>query len=103
MLGKLREEAKGVKVHGMLADLLLLWRQRDDIAASAALGGVLRNTIVVETRKDGARVVAAVKAAGIRGRVRCDVLAEMEMSGKTSTNRVISGGGGSEYHYILYS
>lgn len=73
----------GVGVHGMLADLVLLRRQGDEAAVSAVLGSSLRNTVVVQTRKDGARVVAEVRAAGILGRVRCDVLDEI--SGGTLT------------------
>ncbi|CAM9141448.1 unnamed protein product [Scytosiphon promiscuus] len=66
-----------VGVHGMLADLVLLRRQGDEAAVSAVLGSSLRNTVVVQTRRDGARLVAEVRAAGIPGQVRCDVLDEI--------------------------
>lgn len=69
--------ARGASVHGMLADLVLVRRQRDETAVSAVLGPKLRNTVVVQRRSDGARVVNAVKAAGIKGQVRCDILEEM--------------------------
>lgn len=62
--------------HGLLADLVLLWRQRDETAVAAVLGSALGDTVVVQTRADGARVVAEVRKAGIPGRVRCDVLDE---------------------------
>lgn len=62
----------------MLADLVLLRRQRDEIAVTAVLGSALHSTVVVQTRNDGARVVAGARAAGIRGQVRCDVLDEMK-------------------------
>lgn len=83
LLEKLRKG--GVSVHGMLADLVLLRRQRDEAAVTAVLGPALRNTIIVQTRSDGARVVAAVRSAGIRGSVRCNVLDEMrEQEGKAA-------------------
>lgn len=68
----------GVGAHGLVADLVLLRRQCDEAAVTAVLGSTLRNTVVVQTRKDGARVVAEVKAAGILGQVRCDVLDEIK-------------------------
>ncbi|CAM9221599.1 unnamed protein product [Ectocarpus sp. 8 AP-2014] len=83
----------GVGAHGMLADLLLLRRPRDNAAVAAVLGSALRNTIVVQTRKDGARVVAAVRAAGINGQVRCDVLDEMR-NGIASASAGRGRGGG---------
>lgn len=75
-LERLREA--GVRVHGMLADLVLLRRQRDETAVIAALGSALRSTIVVQTRRDGGHVVAGVRAAGIYGQIRCDILDEMK-------------------------
>lgn len=78
-------EGDGVGVHGMLADLVLLRRQDDEAAVSAVLGSSLRNTVVVQTRKDGARVVAEVRAAGFSGRVRCDVLDEISRGLSTTT------------------
>ena len=82
----LREE-RSVDVHGLLVDLVLLRRQGDEAAVSAVLGAALGNTVVVQSRADGARFVAEVRAAGIPGRVRCDVLDEIK--GKPFT-----GGGG---------
>ncbi|CAM9206635.1 unnamed protein product, partial [Hapterophycus canaliculatus] len=66
-----------IGVHGMLADLVLLRRQGDEAAVSAVLGPALRNTVVVQTRRDGARVVAEVREAGFPWQVRCDVLDEI--------------------------
>lgn len=73
-----KAKVKGVCVHGMLVDLVLLRRKEVEIAVLSVLGSVLRNTIVVQSRSDGARVVGIVKAAGIRGRIRCDILDEMK-------------------------
>lgn len=84
VLEKLRGE--GVGVHGILADLVLLRHRRDEDAVNAALGSVLRKTIVVQTRMDGARVVAAIKAAGIRGSIRCDILGELTSISATHGN-----------------
>ncbi|CAN0062836.1 unnamed protein product [Ectocarpus fasciculatus] len=83
----------GVGAHGMLADLLLLRRPCDEAAVAAVLGSALRNTVVVQTRKDGARVVAAVRAAGISGQARCDVLDEMK-TGNASASAGRGRGGG---------
>eukprot|EP00903_Cladosiphon_okamuranus_P005634 g5600.t1 len=74
LVEKLR--AGGVGAHGLLADLVLLRRKRDETAVAAVLGSALRDTVVVQTRADGARVVAEVRKAGITRRVRCDVLDE---------------------------
>lgn len=86
LLERFREA--GVRAHGMLADLVLLRRQRDETAVVAALGSALRSTIVVQTRRDGGRVVAGVRAAGICGQVRCDILDEM----KGQLTPVVGGG-----------
>ncbi|CAM9383158.1 unnamed protein product [Ectocarpus sp. 12 AP-2014] len=83
----------GVGAHGMLADLLLLRRPCDEAAVAAVLGSALRNTVVVQTRKDGARVVAAVRAAGINGQVRCDVLDEMRFGNASASAGRGRGGG----------
>lgn len=87
LLSKLRD--KGIQVHGMLADLVVLRRRKDEKAVIAVLGSALRNTIVVQTRADGARCIAGIRDAGIRGQIRCDVLDEI---GMTSTKA--SGGRG---------
>lgn len=89
---KLREG--GVGAHGMVADLILLRRQGDEAAVTAVLGSTLRNTIVVQTRKDGARVVAEVKAAGILGQVRCDVLDEIKSKPSARAGSADGVGGG---------
>lgn len=68
-------------MHGMLADLVLLRRERDGKAVTAVLGSALWTAVVVQTRRDGARVVAGARAAGITGQVRCDVLDEMRGGG----------------------
>lgn len=91
LVEKLRES--GVVAHGMLADLLLLRRPCHEVAVDAVLGSALRNTVVVQTRKDGARVVAAVRAAGISGQIRCDVLDEMK-NGNASASAARGRGGG---------
>lgn len=69
---------EGVCVHGMLADLVLLRREHDRKAVTAVIGSALWTAVVVQARGDGARVVAGARAAGITGKVRCDVLDEME-------------------------
>lgn len=92
LLERLREG--GVGSHGLVADLILLRRQCDEAAVTAVLGSTLRNTVVVQTRKDGARVVAEVKAAGIRGQVRCDVLDEIKAKPSTGVDRGKGPGGG---------
>lgn len=87
LLTKLRE--KGVHVHGMLADLVVLRRRMDEKAVTAVLGSALRSTIVVQSRADGARCIAGIRDAGIRGQIRCDVLDEIE-----ETSMKASGGRG---------
>lgn len=89
LVESLREEG-GVGAHGLLADLVLLRRQCDEAAVAAVLGSALRDTVVVQTRADGARVVAEVGTAGIPGRIRCDVLDEIKRGGGGST--VVSAG-----------
>ena len=76
LVKSLRDE--GVCVHGMLADLVLLRRECDGRAVTAVMGSALWTAVVVQTRRDGARVVAGARAAGITGQVRCDVLDEMK-------------------------
>lgn len=85
LVEKLREG--GVGAHGLLADVVLLRRPGDEVAVAAVLGSALRDTVVVQMRADGARVVAEVRKAGIPGRVRCDVLDEIGGRGTT-----VSGG-----------
>ena len=87
LINRLRDD--GVCAHGMLADLLLLRRRRDEKAVTSVLGSALRNTIVVQTRADGARCVASVREAHIRGQVRCDVLNEI----KVTSNKAPGGTG----------
>lgn len=87
LLTNLRE--KGVHVHGMLADLVVLRRRMDEKAVTAVLGSTLRSTIVVQSRADGARCIAGIRDAGIRGQIRCDVLDEIE-----ETSMKASGGRG---------
>ncbi len=85
LVEKLREgEGPAAGVHGLLADLVLLRRRGDEAAVSAVLGPALGNTVVVRSRADGARFVAEARAAGIPGRVRCDVLDEIKIKGKPS-------------------
>lgn len=93
LVGKLREDGGVVGAHGLLADLVLLRRQCDEAAVAAVLGSALRDTVVVQTRADGARVVAEVRAAGIPGRIRCDVLDEMRRGG-SAVSAGKGGGGG---------
>eukprot|EP00752_Nemacystus_decipiens_P016359 g14628.t2 len=84
LVERLRED--GVGAHGLLADLVLLRRRCDEAAVAAVLGSALRDTVVVETRADGARVVAEVRQAGIiPGRIRCDVLDEIKDEGRGAT------------------
>lgn len=69
-------ECRGL--HGMLADIVVLREERDSTAVVAVLGSALHDTIVVQSREDGSRLVARARAEGIRGRIRCDVLDEMK-------------------------
>lgn len=82
LVNTLRNE--GVCVHGMLADLVLLRREHDVKAVTAVMGSALWTAVVVQTRRDGARVVARARAAGITGQVRCDVLDEIK-AGRMAT------------------
>ena len=77
LVNTLRDE--GICVHGMLVDLVLLRREHDGKAVTAVMGSALWTAVVVQTRRDGARVVARARAAGITGQVRCDVLDEMKV------------------------
>lgn len=92
LMEKLRED--GVGVHGMVADLIFLRRQCDEAAVTAVLGSTLRNTVVVQAREDGARVVAEVRTAGILGQIRCDVLDEIKAKPSTGSGRGKGAGGG---------
>lgn len=81
LLDTLRSAGHGI--HGMLADLLLIRSRRQEAAVVAVVGPLLHNTVVVQTRQDGARVLACARSAGIRGIVRCDVV--NELTGRTGT------------------
>ena len=92
LVEKLREG--GVGAHGLLADLVLLRRRCDETAVMAVFGSALRDTVVVQTRADGARVVAEARKAGIiQGRIRCDVLDEVKGGGRATGSSGKRGGG----------
>lgn len=91
LVKNLREE--GVCVHGLLADLVLLRRECDRKAVAAVIGPALWTAVVVQARRDGARVVAAARAAGITGKIRCDVLDEMKKTMPMATSAGPANGG----------
>lgn len=74
----LPESGRSEGIHGMLVDILVLRHERSAVAVVSALGSVLLNTVVVQGRADGVRLVARVRAAGFRRRIRCDILDEIQ-------------------------